>query len=791
MGPPRGDPLRGVRRVADHAIAELHDAARRIDPSLCHALQPPVLRGLLLQAIQAVASERLLCERVASDGPSRWFVEPDDAPWTPEWFSVQRARLFASGIAPSFFQCVLKHDGIATLVIDDRLAIDATLLEAWAGQRGWQTQDPGSARELASLLVLPRVVNAERYFAYLDDRDGQVPLDLVLRRLQAGLTGRVAIGCWSEVMARQLANCRALRDVELVPLEPGARLAQLVSVATHLSTSHVALVEPGAALLPLPLVRRLCEHHLRHLNDVTRVAGLPEGARVEIYSTWCLRRLRLQAPKTVDFTPGEWLDWVAGVESRRSRLEDLRCVPFPEPVPQDLPARVTIEEPADWRRVTAHLEHAAGQEQPEDWSLLNAWRTTDARLPVAKRRPISRIKSRGPRVLFLSPSVAFSGSERMFVNLTTGLLESNTDLWGLVVRPGMTAALLRPEHRARLIADGIEFGRPTLASFDYCLNVFRRVRPDLIHVNGFQSWPVLAAAAVCRVPIVQHLRIVELAGGEEQLRRSDLLIAVSKFTAAEAVRAGADPDRVRVCYDGIDTGHFRRTDARRHAARRRLGIAPQTFVVLCIARCTRMKRIELVIRALAELATPKLDALLLIVGDIEDPLYFESLKEIIAAHDLESRVRFLSGVEDIRGVHAAADAVVPGVEERTARYGSPRSDGDADAGRRGEVRRDLGGRRRVMWHARRRGLARRLREDAPPGGPWRRRVDGKGSPRPRRRASPVRARRSCPGDSTVLSRSRRLKLAVLSHAQQNFHRQLIEPLVVEPALRDRGAVERA
>ena len=653
--------------MADRAIAELRDATRRLDSSFGDALHPPVLRALLLQAVSGIASERLLCERVAGDGASRWFVAPDDGEaWTAEWFSLQRARLFASGIAPSFFQCVLKHDDIAALLVDDRLDINAALLEAWTGQRGWQTQEPAFGG-LASVLVLPRVLSAERYFAYLDDSHGAVPLEPVLQRLQAGLSGRVAIGCWSEVMARQLTRIRALRGARLLPFEPGARLAQLVSAAAQLGSSHVALMEPGAALLPVALVRRLCEHHLRHLNDVTRVADLPEGARIEIYSTWCLRRLQRQAPKTVDFTPGEWLDWAGSSETRRASLHDLRCVPFAELLPTDLPAWVTIDESTDWRRLADHLQRAPVHDATDEWSLLRRWRSPDSLRSAPRSRKTRRVSPRGPRVLLLSPSLAFSGSERMFVNLTNGLLDAKTDLWSLVVRPGMTAALLRPAHRERLVADDVEFGRPTLASFDYCLRAFRKVRPDLIHFNGFQTWPVLAAADVYGAPVVQHVRIVELAGGKEQLRRADLLIAVSKFAAAEAVKTGADPDRVRVCYDGIDTGHFRRTTARRLAARRRLGIAPHTFVVLCIARCTRMKRIELVIRALAEVASSKRDALLLVVGDIEDPLYFESLKEVIAAQELQSRVRFLSGVEDIRRVHAAADAVVPVVQERTTR----------------------------------------------------------------------------------------------------------------------------
>ena len=185
----------------------------------------------------------------------------------------------------------------------------------------------------------------------------------------------------------------------------------------------------------------------------------------------------------------------------------------------------------------------------------------------------------------------------------------------------------------------------------------RRVRPDLVHCNGVPTWPVLAAAEVCRTPVLQHVRTAELDGLEDCLAGAERLIAVSRFVETELLRASAS-QRIRVCYNGIDTAHLRRSAAARREGRRLFGIDPEAFVLLCIARCSPSKRLEVVIRAFHDLARTDRDARLLIVGEIEDAIYYESLRHEIAARRLGSRVRFAGAVENIQALHAASDALM-------------------------------------------------------------------------------------------------------------------------------------
>ena len=124
----------------------------------------------------------------------------------------------------------------------------------------------------------------------------------------------------------------------------------------------------------------------------------------------------------------------------------------------------------------------------------------------------------------------------------------------------------------------------------------RRVRPDSVHCNGIPTWPVLAAAEVCRTPVLQHVRTAELDGLEDCLAGAERLIAVSRFVETELLRAGASPERIRVCYNGIDTAHLRRSAAARREGRR-CSASPPTPSCCCIARCSPSKRLEVVIRA--------------------------------------------------------------------------------------------------------------------------------------------------------------------------------------------------
>ena len=92
--------------------------------------------------------------------------------------------------------------------------------------------------------------------------------------------------------------------------------------------------------------------------------------------------------------------------------------------------------------------------------------------------------------------------------------------------------------------------------------------------------------------------------------------------------------------------------------RRQLGIQDDDVVVICVARCRRSKRIEPVIQALAEAQPKPRPAHLLIIGEVEDPAYFESQRDLVSRHGMQGTTHFLHAVEDMPAMYAAADAFV-------------------------------------------------------------------------------------------------------------------------------------
>jgi glycosyltransferase involved in cell wall biosynthesis len=77
----------------------------------------------------------------------------------------------------------------------------------------------------------------------------------------------------------------------------------------------------------------------------------------------------------------------------------------------------------------------------------------------------------------------------------------------------------------------------------------------------------------------------------------NLVLAPSRFYRDKAIRFGAAPDRVRLVYLGIDAGQFRAGD--RLAARERLGLAPETELVVCAATLKERKGLRHLVAAAA------------------------------------------------------------------------------------------------------------------------------------------------------------------------------------------------
>jgi transposase len=157
---PADHPLRPIRTMVDEALKSLDGRFEEIYDEDGRKSIPPerLLRALLLQMLYTVRSERMLMEQLAYNLLFRWFVglSANEPVWHPTVFTKNRDRLLEGAVAEELFSIVVHQARQKRLLSDDHFTVDGTLIEAWAGQKSFQTkkdaktpklpppQDPGS-----------------------------------------------------------------------------------------------------------------------------------------------------------------------------------------------------------------------------------------------------------------------------------------------------------------------------------------------------------------------------------------------------------------------------------------------------------------------------------------------------------------------------------------------------------------------------------------------------------------------------------------------------------------------
>src|SRR5437588_6804264 len=100
-------PLRKIRVTADRALSEL---GAWFDQLYSRTGRPSVtpeqlLRGLILQALYTIRSERQLMDQIDGNWRYRWFVglKLDEPVWDVAVFTKNRERLLAKEVSQRFF----------------------------------------------------------------------------------------------------------------------------------------------------------------------------------------------------------------------------------------------------------------------------------------------------------------------------------------------------------------------------------------------------------------------------------------------------------------------------------------------------------------------------------------------------------------------------------------------------------------------------------------------------------------------------------------------------------------
>jgi len=196
--------------------------------------------------------------------------------------------------------------------------------------------------------------------------------------------------------------------------------------------------------------------------------------------------------------------------------------------------------------------------------------------------------------------------------------------------------------------------RRTRGILHFHLNSMDDLAPGLLLATAAGRRPVLATLHLSRKdrpPILSPKGIRRRVA----LPVPDRIIAVAEDLRRELIEVyGIDPDRVVAVQNGIDPDRFAVGPDEREAARRRLGVPGDAFVLLFVGRLSRVKGIDVLLDALATIETPAGPApITLVVGD--GPLRAE-LETRAARGSVE--VRFLGWQNDVQRVLAAADGFV-------------------------------------------------------------------------------------------------------------------------------------
>jgi glycosyltransferase involved in cell wall biosynthesis len=193
-----------------------------------------------------------------------------------------------------------------------------------------------------------------------------------------------------------------------------------------------------------------------------------------------------------------------------------------------------------------------------------------------------------------------------------------------------------------------------LSSFEY----------SLVYSNQYQdSLFGCSLAALKRIPFVCHLRLPfpTTLGLQARLglHGATRLITISHQTKATWSNAGFSPQKLDVVYNGIDLNRFKPTTDLA-SAKQRFQLAPETKVISYVGRLDKVKGVETLLHAVAQLLPHHPNLRLLIAGKplIQSLHYQETLQQLAITLNIQPQVKFLGHVTNPLAVYQASDIVV-------------------------------------------------------------------------------------------------------------------------------------
>jgi glycosyltransferase involved in cell wall biosynthesis len=280
------------------------------------------------------------------------------------------------------------------------------------------------------------------------------------------------------------------------------------------------------------------------------------------------------------------------------------------------------------------------------------------------------------RVLHVITRLTVGGSSENTVQSCVGLVRAGYDCaLAVSFRESDPAVVDGARRRGCRVVDVPSLGREVaplrdLAALGQMVALIRRERPAIVHTHTSKAGFIgRVAARIARVPAVIHQPHGHIFYGYYGRRRTDVFTALERLAARwtdrivtltergteEHLAHGIGTRRQYVAVpSGVPTDALRAGAPTRVAARARLGLDAETFVVAGLGRLVPIKGFDLLVRALPAILVEIPSTRVVLIGDGPDRDALAATAESLGVSD---RLRLLDGTADVASCLVAADAV--------------------------------------------------------------------------------------------------------------------------------------
>jgi len=478
------------------------------------------------------------------------------------------------------------------------------------------------------VLHLPRGSPAIRYRPYLESVNGTTLVDWAVNRF---------------------SNLFPVTIAHPDPSELGAFAAAAESAAA----SVVICCGIEAAFVPSCIFHEAATRHLCSGAHWSTVTGLPKGIAINLYEADLLLQLRdLRLPGKPD-NPIALIRRLSAETLRGSAIfPPIRSAVYPASLDRQ-PRILSIQTAFDV--ATARIAIERSEDDPE--RLFEAW-IDAAALPAAEPQWPTSPRDDRTRVLFFSNYSGYSGAEEALVETVRALPPEQFDKLAFIPVPGLFSDRMSAAG-CQILEWAVDLSAPSALNVGVLADLLLTVKPDVIHLNAYSGMPILAAARVAGIPLVQHLRLPELDPLEEAMQASTTVLAVSEYVRRQTFGLRVPPEKIVVLYDGVNTERLNPAIIDRRESRAHLGIESDRLVVLLAARLERRKRADLFINAI-EIVSRSVPRLLGVLAgnDTGDPDWTTAIDQSVIEKNLSRHVLRLGFQLNMAALYAASDVVV-------------------------------------------------------------------------------------------------------------------------------------